>query len=41
MPVVIGKARNDVFRACALKPVREASLRVCCGVARRLGGMTT
>ena len=39
MPMVIGKARNDVFRAP--KPIREATLRACCRVARRSCGMTT
>ncbi len=41
MPLVIGKARNEVFRTCAPKPVREATLRVRCGVTRRFSGTTT
>ncbi len=41
MPVVIGKARNDVFRACAPKPVREATPRVYCRVTHRSCGTTT
>ena len=37
---VICKARNKVFRACARKPVREATLRARCHVTRRSGGTT-
>ena len=38
---VICKVRNNVFRACARKPVQEATLRARCGVTRRSGGTTT
>ena len=41
MPAVICKARNDVFRPCALKPGRDATLRARCRVVRRSSGTTT
>jgi hypothetical protein len=41
MPTVIGKARNNAFRAGALKPGREATLRARCCVARHSSGTTT
>jgi hypothetical protein len=40
-PQRICKARNEVVRACAAKPIREATLLLCRRVTRRSSGSTT